>query len=65
MSRSLKLLAQDDEARPQDRADLRALRLVATQEDLDRARVAIGLIAERGYHRDRDLTVAMAAAFQG
>ena len=48
---ALKLLARDDESRPQDLADLRSLHEVATREDVDLARSAIHLITERGYHR--------------
>lgn len=58
---AVKLLARDDESRPQDHADLRALREVATPDDLDLARTGVELIAERGYHRDRDLAAALAA----
>ena len=41
---ALKLLARDDESRPQDLADLRSLHEVATREDVDLARSAIHLI---------------------
>ena len=58
---ALKLLARDDESRPQDLADLRSLHEVATREDVDLARSAIHLITERGYHRDRDLAAALTA----
>jgi hypothetical protein len=56
---ALKLLARDDQARPQDLADLRALRAVATAADLDAARAAVGLITARGFDRGRDLTAAL------
>jgi len=52
---ALKLLARDDETRPQDASDLRALRLVATNDDLALARETATLITERGYSRGRDL----------
>ena len=52
---ALKLLARDDAARPQDRADLAALMALAAGDDLDRARRLVGLIESRGYHRGRDL----------
>jgi hypothetical protein len=52
---ALKLLARDDQTRPQDRADLRALRSAATAADLAVAREAVGLITERGFNRGRDL----------
>jgi len=52
---ALKLLVRDDENRPQDLADLRALLEVATEDDLAMARSAVELITARGYHRNRDL----------
>lgn len=55
---ALKLLARDDRDRPQDADDLRALRQVATSEDLRRAREAARLIVERGFGRGRDLVGA-------
>jgi Nucleotidyl transferase AbiEii toxin, Type IV TA system len=51
----LKLLARDDETRPQDAADLVALRPVLSAQDRLDAREAVQLIVERGYHRNRDL----------
>jgi hypothetical protein len=58
---AVKLLARDDESRPQDLADLNALREVATPADLETARSALELITERGFHRDRDLLGALDA----
>ena len=52
---ALKVLARDDLTRPQDLGDLRALVRVATPADVERARAALALIAERGYHRGREL----------
>ena len=52
---ALKVLARDDVTRPQDLSDLRALLRVAAAADVTRARTALTLIAERGYHRRRDL----------
>ncbi len=52
---ALKVLARDDLTRPQDLGDLRALLRVATPADVERARAALALIAERGYHRGREL----------
>jgi hypothetical protein len=52
---ALKLLARDDDTRPQDRADLRALVGVANEEELLQARDAVGLIETRGYARGRNL----------
>ncbi|MBO0839680.1 MAG: nucleotidyl transferase AbiEii/AbiGii toxin family protein [Sciscionella sp.] len=56
---ALKVLARDDETRPQDLADLRALLSVATHEDVDQARSAVRLITKRGFHRNRDLAGAL------
>ncbi len=61
---ALKLLSRDDLARPQDAADLRALRAVATADDLALARETAALIAERGFARGRDLTAALDALSQ-
>lgn len=58
---ALKLLARDDQTRPQDAADLRALRGVATATELKRAEATLQLIAARGFERDRDLGAAFAA----
>lgn len=58
---ALKLLARDDQTRPQDLADLRALRSAATEADIGIARDAVGLIAERGFNRGRDLSAALDA----
>jgi predicted nucleotidyltransferase len=52
---ALKVLARDDVTRPQDAGDLRALLLIASAVDVNRARSALRLIADRGYHRGRDL----------
>ena len=49
---ALKLLARDDQSRPQDVADLRALRAVASPEDLAAADRAARLISSRGFNRD-------------
>lgn len=56
---ALKLLARDDESRPQDAADLRALHAVASSVDLEAAQEAVTLIAHRGYDRGRDLKAAL------
>lgn len=58
---ALKLLARDDDTRPQDAADLRALRAVASADDLALARDTAALIAERGFARGRDLVAALDA----
>src|SRR5207244_10473973 len=52
---ALKILARDDRLRPQDRVDLVALIDVATPADIDQARTAIALIAQRRFHRSKDL----------
>lgn len=52
---ALKLLARDDQTRPQDLADLRALLPALTGPDRDDARRAIELIMTRGYSRGRPL----------
>lgn len=56
---ALKLLAADDETRPQDGADLLALLASATDADLADARDLAALIIERGYDRGRDLRAAL------
>ncbi|CAA9523795.1 MAG: hypothetical protein AVDCRST_MAG67-3898 [uncultured Solirubrobacteraceae bacterium] len=56
---ALKLLARDDDVRPLDAADLRALRSVAGADDLGLAREAAELIQRRGYARGRDLVAAL------
>lgn len=58
---ALKLLARDDQVRPQDLADLRALRSAATAADFVIAREAVSLITERGFNRGRDLSAALDA----
>jgi predicted nucleotidyltransferase len=52
---ALKVLSRDDLRRPQDVVDLRALLRVASPAELARARESLVLIADRGYHRGRDL----------
>jgi predicted nucleotidyltransferase len=58
---ALKVLSRDDERRPQDLVDLRALLRAATTEDVARAREALALIAARGYHRGRELAAELDA----
>ena len=55
---AIKILARDDLGRPQDAADLRALRSVAGPEDLALAEEAVVLIEARGFNRGRDLRQA-------
>lgn len=59
---ALKLLSRDDEQRPQDWVDLRALLGVAPSSERELAAAACGLIMERGFGRDRDLIQALAEA---
>ncbi len=58
---ALKLLARDDDTRPQDAGDIRALRAASDGRDLALAREAVDLISRRGFHRDRDLRAALLA----
>lgn len=52
---ALKVLARDDDTRPQDIIDLRALIVEATEADLAMAREGLTLITERGYDRGKSL----------
>jgi hypothetical protein len=52
---AIKLLARDDERRPQDIVDLHSLMKVASPDDLDQARAAVVLIERRGFARGREL----------
>lgn len=56
---ALKVLSRDDERRPQDLVDLRALLRRASPADLVQARQAITAITARGYGRGRDLMAAL------
>lgn len=62
---ALKLLSRDDDARPQDAADIVALRAAATADDLAIARESAALIAIRGYGRGRDLVAALESPTEG
>jgi Nucleotidyl transferase AbiEii toxin, Type IV TA system len=62
---ALKLLARDDETRPQDAADLIALRPVLSARDRVDVHEAVRLVVERGYHRGRDLAGLLAAYLGG
>ena len=57
---ALKVLARDDQTRPQDAADLRQLITSAQASDLGEARDAVRLIEERGFNRSRNLVEALA-----
>jgi predicted nucleotidyltransferase len=52
---ALKVLAQDDRTRPQDRIDARSLVAISSRKELDDARAALELIRKRGFHRGKDL----------
>lgn len=52
---AMKVLARDDERRPQDLIDIRNILNVADPQELNRARVALTLIAERGCNRGKNL----------
>jgi|CXWL01.1.fsa_nt_gi predicted nucleotidyltransferase len=56
---ALKVLSRDDERRPQDLVDLRALVRSAAPEELERARHAVKLITQRGFHRGLDLMAGL------
>jgi predicted nucleotidyltransferase len=58
---AMKLLAHDPRTRPLDQADLLALAKVADEIEWTRAEAAVRIIEERGFHRGRDLTAALAA----
>lgn len=58
----LKLLARDDAVRPQDAADLVALRATLSAADEADVRRLAALVVERGFHRNRDL-VGLAAVY--
>lgn len=57
----MKLLARDDASRPQDAADLAALRKVVSRDDLQQMRRYAALVGSRGYARERDLRAALDA----
>lgn len=62
---ALKLLARDDDTRPQDAADLRALRAVLDAADRAAALTAAELIVDRGFARGRPLTALTEAFLAG
>ncbi|MFL5362330.1 MAG: nucleotidyl transferase AbiEii/AbiGii toxin family protein [Myxococcales bacterium] len=59
---ALKVLARDDDRRPQDRLDLLALLRGIDSAELSRAREGIVLIAQRGFDRDKDLQTELERA---
>jgi predicted nucleotidyltransferase len=56
---AVKVLARDDEHRPQDLVDLRALLAEASPTEVALAYEAVALITRRGYDRGRDLSTAL------
>ncbi len=56
---ALKLLARDDDRRPQDAVDLRALVPLLDEVEERRARTAVRAIIARGFARGRDLETAL------
>jgi hypothetical protein len=55
----LKILARDDESRPQDLVDIKALaREMDSAARVEAARLA-AMIQKRGYDRERDLVAAL------
>ena len=58
---ALKLLARDDDTRPQDHVDLVALLGSADDSDLALAADGVELIRRRGFDRGRDLAAALRA----
>jgi predicted nucleotidyltransferase len=52
---AMKILSRDDETRPQDAVDLRALLRVAGPRDLEEAGKALALVESRGFARGRNL----------
>jgi predicted nucleotidyltransferase len=61
---ALKVLARNDETRPQDAVDIRALVRALDPTETDRAHSAVTLIQSRGFGRDKDLQPLLKAAFQ-
>ena len=61
---ALKILAHDEDRRPQDALDIRALLQEASDIDIDQTREALILITNRGYHRDQDLLEKFAQLLQ-
>ncbi len=52
---AMKILARDDEGRPQDRVDLIQLIRAADPTEIERAKTALDLIRDRGFSRGKDL----------
>jgi len=52
---AVKVLSRDDQARPQDLSDLKALMEEAGQDDIELAREALRLVESRGFHGVKSL----------
>ncbi len=61
---ALKVLSRDDQSRPQDAADLKALLSIACDADLQLARRSVQEITRRGFHRGRDLIALLDQAME-
>jgi predicted nucleotidyltransferase len=61
---ALKILARNDQLRPQDAMDLRSLFRESNEADLALARESLALIHARGFERGRDLQAAMQQALR-
>jgi predicted nucleotidyltransferase len=61
---ALKVLARDDENRPQDAVDLKALINGANEKEIERARIALERIKELKFNRGRDLMSLFESALQ-
>ena len=59
----MKVLSRDDQRRPADLGDLRALLAVATPDDIERARELLRLITQRGFARGKDLLAELTSLF--
>ncbi len=59
---AMKVLSQDDDARPQDRIDLAALGAILSDSEQRLAASALSLIEERGFSREKNLRQALADA---
>lgn len=61
---ALKILSRDDQTRPQDLVDLRALLKQADGREIDRAKEALKTISQRSFHRGRNLDESLAALLE-
>lgn len=61
---ALKVLSRDDDRRPQDAVDLRALCRAASDADIAVARDALALVTTRGFNRGRDLDALLELALR-